>query len=88
MAKYFYGWEKFSRQLSWEIIYIQHADSTPMNGWQRCGPLETNTLSPAEKRIAAFWEGNVRQYQVSVSSREIRKKALRRVKEKQKQKQK
>ncbi|EKF99246.1 retrotransposon hot spot (RHS) protein, putative [Trypanosoma cruzi] len=73
MATYFNGWKKFSRQLSWEIIYIQHADSTPMTGWQRCGPVETNTLSPAEKRIAAFWEGNVRQYQVSVSSRDFRR---------------
>ncbi|RNC33283.1 putative retrotransposon hot spot (RHS) protein [Trypanosoma cruzi] len=72
MAKYFNGWEKFSRDLSWEIIYIQHADSTPMKGWQRCGPLKTDNLSRAENKIVAFWNEKVRQYQVSVSSRDFK----------------
>ncbi|RNC31837.1 retrotransposon hot spot (RHS) protein [Trypanosoma cruzi] len=87
MAKYFNGWEQFSRQLSWEIIYIQHADSTPMNGWQRCGPVKTNKLSPAEKKIVTFWEKKVHQYQVSVSSRDLKEKeeALPSVEEQQEQ---
>ncbi|PWU87725.1 putative retrotransposon hot spot protein (RHS,) [Trypanosoma cruzi] len=86
MAKYFNGWEELSQEFSWEIIYIQHADSTPMNGWQRCGPVETDKLSPAEKKIVAFWEKKVRQYQVSVSSRDFKgKEALPIVEEQQKQ---
>ncbi|EKG00392.1 retrotransposon hot spot (RHS) protein, putative [Trypanosoma cruzi] len=72
MAKYFYGWEKFSRQLSWEIIYVQHVDSTPMNGWQRCGVVDSNNVSGADNNeIAAFWNEKVRQYQVSISSRDV-----------------
>ncbi|KAF5215029.1 hypothetical protein ECC02_012321 [Trypanosoma cruzi] len=68
MAEYFNGWEEFSEGLSWDIIYIQHADSTPMNGWQRCGPVNTENLSDDEKEIVAFWNEKVHQYQVSVSS--------------------
>ncbi|PWU82945.1 putative retrotransposon hot spot (RHS) protein [Trypanosoma cruzi] len=87
MAAYFNGWEKFSQELSWEIIYIQHADSTPMNDWQRCHVVDSNNVSKKEnQKIAAFWNEKVRQYQVSISSREIRKKALRGVKNKNKNK--
>ncbi|RNC32299.1 retrotransposon hot spot (RHS) protein [Trypanosoma cruzi] len=86
MAKYFNGWGEFSQGLSWDIIYIQHADSTPMTGWQRCGPAKTDNLSPAEKEIVAFWEKEVHQYQVSVSSRDFRRKeALPIVEEEQEQ---
>ncbi|RNC52089.1 putative retrotransposon hot spot (RHS) protein, partial [Trypanosoma cruzi] len=87
MAKYFNGWEQFSEGLSWEIIYIQHADSTPMNGWQRCGVVNTNNLTPAEKKIVTFWEKKVHQYQVSVSSRDLKEKeeALPSVEEQQEQ---
>ncbi|PWU92458.1 putative retrotransposon hot spot (RHS) protein [Trypanosoma cruzi] len=87
MAAYFNGWEKFSQELSWEIIYIQHADSTPMEKRQRCGPANPNNLSPAENReIAAFWNENVHQYQVSVSSRDFRREeALPIVEEEQRQ---
>ncbi|RNF05851.1 retrotransposon hot spot (RHS) protein [Trypanosoma cruzi] len=86
LASYFNGWEEFSEGLSWEIIYIQHADSTPMNGWQRCGPASPNNLSPAENVIVAFWNENVHQYQVSVSSRDFRREeALPIVEEEQRQ---
>ncbi|KAF5213586.1 hypothetical protein ECC02_013883 [Trypanosoma cruzi] len=71
MAEYFNGWKKLSRDMSWDIIYIQHADSMPMNGWQRCGPVKTNNLSNDEKKIAAFWEEEVRQYIAAVSSRDF-----------------
>ncbi|PWU98605.1 putative retrotransposon hot spot protein (RHS) [Trypanosoma cruzi] len=33
LAAYFNGWEELSRDMSWDIIYLQRADSTPMNGW-------------------------------------------------------
>ncbi|RNC51014.1 putative retrotransposon hot spot (RHS) protein [Trypanosoma cruzi] len=35
LGEYFNGWDELSRGMSWEmIIYIQHADSKPMNGWR------------------------------------------------------
>ncbi|KAF8283788.1 putative retrotransposon hot spot (RHS) protein [Trypanosoma cruzi] len=85
MAEYFNGWEEFSKGLSWEIIYIQHADSTPMEKRQRCGPLKTDNLSDDEKKIVAFWNENVHQYQVSVSSRDFKGKKLSDVEEQQQQ---
>ncbi|PBJ77088.1 retrotransposon hot spot (RHS) protein [Trypanosoma cruzi cruzi] len=72
LAQYFNGWEELSRDMSWEIIYVQHADSTPLNDWQRCDVVNADNVSKKEKqKIAAFWEEKVRQYQVSVSSRDF-----------------
>ncbi|PWU86029.1 putative retrotransposon hot spot (RHS) protein [Trypanosoma cruzi] len=70
MAKYFNGWEEFSEGLSWEIIYVQQADSTPMNDWQGYGAVDnSNNVSKKEKqKIAAFWNEKVRQYQLPISS--------------------
>ncbi|PWV01237.1 putative retrotransposon hot spot (RHS) protein [Trypanosoma cruzi] len=69
LAAYFNAWEELSRQLSWEIIYVQHADSTPMNDWQRCDVVNSDDVSTKEnQKIAAFWNEKVRQYQVSISS--------------------
>ncbi|PWU96085.1 putative retrotransposon hot spot (RHS) protein [Trypanosoma cruzi] len=69
LAAYFNGWKKLSRDMSWEIIYVQHADSTPMNDWRRCDVVNSDNVSKKENReIAAFLEEKVRQYQVSVSS--------------------
>ncbi|PBJ81001.1 retrotransposon hot spot (RHS) protein [Trypanosoma cruzi cruzi] len=71
LAAYFNGWEELSRQLSWEMIYVQQADSTPMNDWQRCDVVNTDGVSEEEKqKIAVFWDEKVRQYQVSISSRD------------------
>ncbi|PWU86892.1 putative retrotransposon hot spot protein (RHS,) [Trypanosoma cruzi] len=57
MASYFNGWEEFSEGLSWEIIYVQHADSTPMTGWQRCDVVNPNNVSDDESReIAVAWK--------------------------------
>ncbi|PWU88348.1 putative retrotransposon hot spot (RHS) protein [Trypanosoma cruzi] len=68
MAEYFNGWEELSRDMSWEIIYIQHADSTPMKGWQRCDVVNSDNLSKKEnQKIAEFWIKKVHQYQVSIS---------------------
>ncbi|RNC49530.1 retrotransposon hot spot (RHS) protein [Trypanosoma cruzi] len=73
LAAYFNGWEELSRDMSWEIIYVQHADSTPMYDWQRCDVVNPNNVSDDESReIAAFWKEEVRQYQVSVSYRGFR----------------
>ncbi|ESS56900.1 retrotransposon hot spot (RHS) protein [Trypanosoma cruzi Dm28c] len=74
LAAYFNGWEESSRDMSWEIIYVQHADSTPMTGWQRCVVVNSNNVSRAENReIAAFWNENVRQYIAAVSSADARR---------------
>ncbi|ESS54952.1 retrotransposon hot spot (RHS) protein [Trypanosoma cruzi Dm28c] len=67
LAAYFNGWEELSRDLSWEIIYVQHANSTPMNDWQKCN--DSANLTEVENReIAAFWEEKVHQYQVTVTA--------------------
>ncbi|RNC40873.1 retrotransposon hot spot (RHS) protein [Trypanosoma cruzi] len=63
MATYFEGWEELSRDMSWEMIYIQHENSTMITNWQRCGPVNTENLSDDEKEIVAFWDGRVHQYQ-------------------------
>ncbi|KAF5217680.1 hypothetical protein ECC02_009455 [Trypanosoma cruzi] len=68
LAAYFNDWEELFRDVSWEIIYLQHADSTPMNDWQRCDVDNSNNLTEEGREIAAFWNEKVRQYQVSISS--------------------
>ncbi|PWU99949.1 putative retrotransposon hot spot (RHS) protein [Trypanosoma cruzi] len=74
LAAYFEGWEELSRDLSWEMIYVQHADSTPMTGWRRCDVVNSNNVSRAENReIAAFWEEEVHQYIAAVSSDDARR---------------
>ncbi|EAN89880.1 retrotransposon hot spot (RHS) protein, putative [Trypanosoma cruzi] len=64
LASYFDGWEELSRDISWDIIYIQHADSKPMKNWQRCDYVNPRNKTDAEKKIVAFWNGRVHQYQV------------------------
>ncbi|ESS55760.1 retrotransposon hot spot (RHS) protein [Trypanosoma cruzi Dm28c] len=71
LAAYVNGWEELSRQLSWEIIYVQHADSTPMNDLQGCDVDSNNVSKKEDQKIAAFWNEKVRQYQVSISSRDV-----------------
>ncbi|RNC51357.1 putative retrotransposon hot spot (RHS) protein [Trypanosoma cruzi] len=64
LAAYFSGWEELSRDMSWDIIYVQQADSKPMNGWQRCDADNSNSVSEEGKKgIVAFWNGKVHQYQ-------------------------
>ncbi|RNC32086.1 putative retrotransposon hot spot (RHS) protein [Trypanosoma cruzi] len=79
LAAYFNGWEELSRDMLWEIIYVQHKDCMPMNGWQRCDVVHPESVSDAEGReMAVFWKEKVRQYQVSVPCGEFgRDEALR-----------
>ncbi|RNC61092.1 retrotransposon hot spot (RHS) protein [Trypanosoma cruzi] len=63
LAEYFDGWEELSRDMSWDIIYVQHANSTMITKWQRCGPVNPKNLRDDEKEIVAFWNGKVHQYQ-------------------------
>ncbi|RNC53546.1 retrotransposon hot spot (RHS) protein [Trypanosoma cruzi] len=45
VAAYFSGWKELSRDMSWGIIYVQHAGSTPMTGWQRCDVDNSDNVS-------------------------------------------
>ncbi|PWV16744.1 putative retrotransposon hot spot (RHS) protein [Trypanosoma cruzi] len=69
LSKYFDGWERFAQGLSWDIIYIQHADSKPMEKWQRCDYVNSRNKTDAEKKIVTFWEGKVHQYQVMLKGK-------------------
>ncbi|RNF12942.1 retrotransposon hot spot (RHS) protein [Trypanosoma cruzi] len=48
LAAYFNGWEELSRDMSWEMIYVQQADSTPLDGWRRCDVVNSNNMSEEE----------------------------------------
>ncbi|KAF5219859.1 hypothetical protein ECC02_007186 [Trypanosoma cruzi] len=69
LAAYFNGWNKLSPDMSWEMIYIQHADSTPMEKWQRCDYVNPKNETDAEKKIVAFWDGSVHQYRVMLKGK-------------------
>ncbi|RNC32992.1 putative retrotransposon hot spot (RHS) protein [Trypanosoma cruzi] len=83
LAAYFDGWEELSRDMSWDIIYVQQAESTPMNGWRRCDVVNSDNVSDDKGReIAGLWREKVRQYQASISSKDFRgEEALRSVEE-------
>ncbi|RNC39095.1 retrotransposon hot spot (RHS) protein [Trypanosoma cruzi] len=51
LAAYFNGWEESSRDMSWEIIYVQQADSTPMSDWRRCDVVNSNNVSDESREI-------------------------------------
>ncbi|PWU87702.1 retrotransposon hot spot (RHS) protein [Trypanosoma cruzi] len=51
LATYFNGWEGSSRDMSWEIIYVQQTDSTPMNDWQRCDVDNSDNVSDESREI-------------------------------------
>ncbi|RNC41036.1 putative retrotransposon hot spot (RHS) protein [Trypanosoma cruzi] len=72
MAAYFKGWKTLSRNLLWEIAYVQHKDNKPLDDWQRCGPADPTNLNDAEKIIAEFWKKKVYQYRVGVSADDIK----------------
>ncbi|EAN86136.1 putative retrotransposon hot spot (RHS) protein [Trypanosoma cruzi] len=57
LSKFFNGWEEFAQGLSWEIIYVEHTDSTPMNGWRRCDVVNPSSVGDVDRgRIAEFWK--------------------------------
>ncbi|PWU89234.1 putative retrotransposon hot spot (RHS) protein [Trypanosoma cruzi] len=56
LSWFFTNWEEFAQGLSWEIIYVQHADSKPMENCQRCDVVNPNNETDAEKKIVAFWD--------------------------------
>ncbi|EAN94122.1 putative retrotransposon hot spot (RHS) protein [Trypanosoma cruzi] len=63
LAAYFEGWDELSRDMSWEMIYIKNAFSKKISKWQRCDVVNPNNETDAEKKIVAFWNKEVHQYQ-------------------------
>ncbi|RNF01331.1 RHS2a, partial [Trypanosoma conorhini] len=66
MTLNFNNWEVMSEAMEWEIIYIQHADSTPMTGRQQC--TFTGQRSSDPQAPENFWERKVDQYQVQLDA--------------------
>ncbi|EAN94683.1 retrotransposon hot spot (RHS) protein, putative [Trypanosoma cruzi] len=67
LSEFFNGWGEFSQGLSWEIIYVQDADGTPMNDWQRCDVVDPPSVGDVDhERIAEFWE-TTHQYQFALT---------------------
>ncbi|PWV09185.1 putative retrotransposon hot spot protein (RHS) [Trypanosoma cruzi] len=62
LAAYFDGWEELSREMSWEIICVQHADRVLMGGWQRCDAVEHPSEGECgEEAVAVFAEFGLRK---------------------------
>ncbi|EAN81755.1 retrotransposon hot spot (RHS) protein, putative, partial [Trypanosoma cruzi] len=80
LAAYFEGWEELSRDMSWDIIYVQHEIYRPMEGRQKFEVVNSDNLGDDENReIAAFCREKVRQYLAALSSADARRgEALRR----------
>ncbi|CCD14611.1 unnamed protein product [Trypanosoma congolense IL3000] len=53
MARSFTNWKEMERRLSYEIIYVQHADSTTLTGRQRCARSGVANDAGNER----FWSG-------------------------------
>ncbi|RNE98381.1 retrotransposon hot spot (RHS) protein [Trypanosoma rangeli] len=74
---YFNGWETLAEDLSWEMIYVQHEDSTAISAWQGCVVVAYTNVAGRNERedpqaIAAFWNQRVRQCQVAVLAENFR----------------
>ncbi|RNE96613.1 retrotransposon hot spot (RHS) protein [Trypanosoma rangeli] len=64
----FKGWEALREKMKWEIIYIQHAESTPMTGRRDCHITEGEKEVPRLHVASDFWERRVEQYQVQLDA--------------------
>ncbi|AAQ15496.1 retrotransposon hot spot (RHS) protein, putative [Trypanosoma brucei brucei TREU927] len=67
LRSYFQGWDNFSNDMVWEIIYVQRVDSEKITKPQPCSMTnrEDGQDNEGEKR---FWEQEVRQFSVSLSN--------------------
>ncbi|RNE95791.1 retrotransposon hot spot (RHS) protein [Trypanosoma rangeli] len=77
LRNYFNDWETLAEDLSWEIIYVHHEDSTAINAWQGCVVVAHANATGSNERegpqaIAAFWNQQVRQCEVAVSAENFR----------------
>ncbi|RNE95131.1 putative retrotransposon hot spot (RHS) protein [Trypanosoma conorhini] len=65
LAGFFNGWEGFARGLSWEIIYVQRADSVTVHACQDCGNAG-DRASAGDERHRTFWGNEVHQHHVAM----------------------
>ncbi|CCD12734.1 unnamed protein product [Trypanosoma congolense IL3000] len=63
MVRYFTNWTEMESRLSYEIIYVQHADSTTLAGRQRCARSGVADDTGIEK----FWSG-IHQFLVKLEA--------------------
>ncbi|RNE98410.1 putative retrotransposon hot spot (RHS) protein [Trypanosoma rangeli] len=66
LVSYFNDWEAFAKDLSWDIFYVQHANSKPIGTWQRCN-ISVTLSTNKNKEIIELCE-RVREYEVTVST--------------------
>ncbi|RNF15504.1 retrotransposon hot spot (RHS) protein, partial [Trypanosoma conorhini] len=65
LAEFFNGWEAFARGLSWEIIYVQRADSVTVHACQDFGNAG-DRASAGDERHRTFWDNEVHQHHVAM----------------------
>ncbi|CCD15289.1 unnamed protein product [Trypanosoma congolense IL3000] len=63
MGKVFEDWENIEKAYTWELIYVQHVDSTAIKRRQRCA----SSGDAANDTDLALWD-RIHQYQVTLSS--------------------
>ncbi|CCD14205.1 unnamed protein product [Trypanosoma congolense IL3000] len=63
MGKVFEDWENIEKAYTWELIYVQHVDSTAIKKRQRCA----SSGDAANDTDIALWD-RIHQYQVTLSS--------------------
>ncbi|CCD15930.1 hypothetical protein, unlikely [Trypanosoma congolense IL3000] len=63
MGKVFEDWERIEEGYGWEIIYIQHVDSTAIKKRQNC----STSGGAANDTDLALWD-RIHQYQVTLSA--------------------
>ncbi|KAH9600908.1 Trypanosome RHS [Trypanosoma melophagium] len=76
----FSDWADISKEVSWEIIYMQPKvgnESKQIRRWQGCILNESEEYTIEEQKVvAAFWNEKVNQYQVNLSPEMILRVAL------------
>ncbi|ORC91870.1 putative retrotransposon hot spot (RHS) protein, partial [Trypanosoma theileri] len=67
----FSDWTDVSKNISWEIIYLQPYDTDErrrIKGWQKCTLNESGNYNLEEQNdTIRFWNEKVNQYQVNLS---------------------
>ena len=63
MGKVFEDWENIEKAYTWELIYVQHVDSTAIKKRQNC----SSSGDAANDTDLALWD-RIHQYQVTLSA--------------------
>ncbi|SCU70129.1 retrotransposon hot spot (RHS) protein, putative [Trypanosoma equiperdum] len=70
LRSYFQGWDNFSNDMVWEIIYVQRVDSEIFTRPQKCEK-STGKGKHNNEDEEMFWRKKVRQFSVSLNERII-----------------